>query len=143
MTQVILWIGQKCIGMICYLPEKNTPELVGMSAYVFETPEKLMMPDLIFRLNTNDIINKIYLWQLINHELFRNKIQSLAGGSAKSMSNISKERLMKLKVPVPPIELQQQFAEFVKLVEKSKQVIKEQLKELEILKKSLMQKYFG
>lgn len=32
---------------------KNTPDLVGMAAYVFETPEKLMMPDLIFRLVTN------------------------------------------------------------------------------------------
>ena len=122
---------------------KNTPELVGMSAYVFETPEKLMMPDLIFRLNTKDIINKIYLWQLINHELFRSKIQALAGGSAKSMSNISKERLLKLKVPVPPMELQKQFAEFVEQVEKAKAVIKEQLAELETLKKSLMQKYFG
>lgn len=29
---------------------KNTPELVGMSAYVFDTAPNLMMPDLIFRL---------------------------------------------------------------------------------------------
>lgn len=122
---------------------KNTPELVGMSAYVFETPENLMMPDLIFRLNTNDSINKIYLWQLINHELFRSKIQALAGGSAKSMSNISKERLLNMTIPVPPIELQLQFAEFVAQVEKAKQVIKQQLEELETLKKSLIQKYFG
>lgn len=29
---------------------KNTPELVGMCAYVYDTPSRLMMPDLIFRL---------------------------------------------------------------------------------------------
>ena len=46
---------------------KNTPELVGMSAYVTSTPEKLMMPDLIFRLNTKDNCHKVFLWQLINH----------------------------------------------------------------------------
>lgn len=32
---------------------KNTPELVGMCAYVNDTAPNLMMPDLIFRLNTN------------------------------------------------------------------------------------------
>ena len=41
---------------------KNTPELVGMAAYVESTPIKLMMPDLIFRLNTKNQCNKIFLW---------------------------------------------------------------------------------
>ena len=99
---------------------KNTPELVGMSAYVFSTPGKLMMPDLIFRLNTKDNCNKVFLWQLINHDLFRSRIQGLAGGSAKSMSNISKERLRKLLIPLPPIKLQNQFAAFVHQVDKLK-----------------------
>ena len=96
---------------------KNTPELVGMSAYVFSTPPKLMMPDLIFRLNVKASCNKIYLWQLINHDLFRPCIQNIANGSAKSMSNISKERLSKLNIPVPPAELQTQFADFVTQIE--------------------------
>ncbi len=99
---------------------KNTPELVGMSAYVFNTPPKLMMPDLIFRLNAKASCNKIYLWQLINHDLFRPCIQNIANGSAKSMSNISKERLSRLTIPVPPLALQQQFAAFVKQTDKSK-----------------------
>ncbi|MGY0374447.1 restriction endonuclease subunit S [Clostridium sp. JNZ J1-5] len=36
------------------------------------------------------------------------------------MSNISKQRLMSLKIPVPPIELQNQFAAFVNQVDKLK-----------------------
>lgn len=99
---------------------KNTPELVGMCAYVYKTPDNLMMPDLIFRLNTNNICNKIFLWKLINHDLFRNKIQSIATGSAKSMSNISKERLLSLEIILPPLELQEQFADFVRISDKSK-----------------------
>ena len=71
---------------------KNTPDLVGMAAYVFETPEKLMMPDLIFRLVTNERMTPTFLWQLINNREFRPAIQGISGGSAKSMSNISKER---------------------------------------------------
>lgn len=99
---------------------KNTPELVGMCAYVYDTPTNLMMPDLIFRLNTKENCNKIYLWKLINHDLFRESIKNISSGSAKSMSNISKERLMQLDIPLPPIELQNEFAQFVKQVDKLK-----------------------
>ena len=122
---------------------KNTPELVGMCAYVYDTPSKLMLPDLIFRLNTNKRCNKIFLWKLINHDLFRDYIQTIATGSAKSMSNISKERLLGLKIILPPIKLQEQFAAFVTQTDKSKLTIQKSLEELETLNKALMQKYFG
>ena len=101
---------------------KNTPELVGMCAYVYDTPRKLMMPDLIFRLNTTPNCNKLFLWKLINHDFFRECIQAIATGSAKSMSNISKERLLGLKIILPPIGLQEQFAAFVEQTDKSKVV---------------------
>ena len=122
---------------------KNTPDLVGMSAYVFSTPPKLMMPDLIFRLNVKSTCNKKYLWKLINHDLFRPLIQNIANGSAKSMSNISKERLSKLTIPVPPLTLQKQFADCVAQTDKSKLAVKQILEKAETLKKSLMQEYFG
>ena len=99
---------------------KNTPELVGMCAYVYNTPSRLMMPDLIFRLNTTKRCNRIFLWKLINHDLFRKCIRNLATGSAKSMSNISKERLLDLEIILPPLELQEQFSAFVEQVDKSK-----------------------
>ena len=43
----------------------------------------------------------------------------------------------------PPIELQNQFAAFVEQIDKSKFEIQKSLEKLEILKKSLMQQYFG
>lgn len=122
---------------------KNTPELVGMCAYVYDTPSRLMMPDLIFRLNTTNRCNKVFLWKLINHNLFRDRIQAIATGSAKSMSNISKERLLNLEIILPPAELQEQFAAFVAQTDKSKLIIQKSLDELETLNKALMQKYFG
>ena len=122
---------------------KNTPELVGMAAYVESTPKKLMMPDLIFRLNTKTNCNKIFMWKLINHDLYRSQIESAASGSAKSMSNISKERLGKLRFPLPPLELQEQFVDFVKQVDKSKVAVQRALDETQLLFDSLMQKYFG
>lgn len=122
---------------------KNTPELVGMSAYITSTPEKLMMPDLIFRLNTKKNCNKVFLWQLINHDLFRNEIKNLASGSAKSMSNISKERLRKLFIYLPPIDLQEKFAIFVQQVDRSRADLQNSLDEMQLLFDSLMKKYFN
>ena len=44
---------------------------------------------------------------------------------------------------LPPMELQNQFADFVQQVDKSKVTIKKSLKETQTLFDSLMQKYFG
>lgn len=122
---------------------KNTPELVGMCAYVYDTPSRLMMPDLIFRLNTTNRCNKVFLWKLINHDLFRDCIKAIATGSAKSMSNISKERLLSLEIILPPAVLQEQFAAFVVQTDKSRLAIQKSLDETQLLFDSLMQKYFG
>lgn len=122
---------------------KNTPELVGMAAYVQNTPPKLMMPDLIFRLVANEKVNAVFLWQLINCKEFRPVIQAISGGSAKSMSNISKERLGKIKVICPPRELQDSLIPFVEQVDKSKIAVQQALDKAQLLFDSLMQKYFG
>jgi len=46
-------------------------------------------------------------------------------------------------IPLPPMELVEQFATFVEQTDKSKLTIQQSLDQLENLKKSLMQKYFG
>ena len=56
---------------------------------------------------------------------------------------LSKGQLSELAFPFPPIELQEQFAAFVEQTDKSKLAVQQGLQELEILKKSLMQQYFG
>ena len=122
---------------------KNTPELVGTAAYVRNTPSKLMMPDLIFRLVPNEKVNAVFLWQLINCKEFRPVIQAISGGSAKSMSNISKERLGKIKVICPPRELQDSLIPFVEQTDKSKVAVQKALDETQLLFNSVMQEYFG
>ena len=51
--------------------------------------------------------------------------------------------IRQLPLICPPIELQNQFAAFVEQTDKSKFEIKQSLEKLELLKKALMQKYFG
>jgi len=122
---------------------KNTYELVGMSAYVWKTDSGLMMSDLIFRLNTSGNVNKKYLWKLINHKSFHENIKKLAGGSAGSMPNISKKRLMGLLIPLPPLLLQNEFADRIAAIEQQKALLQDGLAKMETAYKALMQEYFG
>lgn len=48
-----------------------------------------------------------------------------------------------LRLLVPPLAQQQQFAAFVAQIDKSKLAVQKSIEKLEILKKSLMQEYFG
>ena len=56
---------------------------------------------------------------------------------------LNQAKLNAMMFCVPPIELQEQFAAFVEQTDKSKLAVQKGLQELEILKKSLMQQYFG
>lgn len=124
------------------LSRKNTPELVGRSVLVKHTDGNIMFPDIIFRMHPLPPINAMYLSYLLAGPLLHS-IQSLAHGSAKSMSNIPKSELAKLSIPIPALNLQNEFANFVSQVDKSRFVAQQQVEKLQMLYDSLAQEYFG
>ena len=63
--------------------------------------------------------------------------------SASAQPNLLLSKMNATVIYLPPLELQEQFATFVKQTDKSKLAVQNGLQELEILKKSLMQQYFG
>ena len=65
----------------------------------------------------------------------------LNGSGIKNISSVS--YLKNIEIPIPPLDLQNQFAEFVEQVEKNKESIKSSLNQLETLYNALMQEYFG
>ena len=79
-----------------------------------------------------------YFMSSKGREQIRSKAVSTSGLYTLSVSKISD-----LAIPVPPIELQNQFAAFIEQTDKSKSAIQQSLDKLETLKKALMQKYFG
>ena len=123
---------------------KNTYELVAACALVRETPPRLLMSDLIFRLRlrAEAKIDSVFLHQLLIYPTKRGDIQRLAGGSAGSMPNISKSRLETTVIEVPPIELQHEFARRVSVVEKLKTAQRQSLAELDALFASLQHRAF-
>ena len=66
---------------------------------------------------------------------------ALSDGS--SVPQINNKNIAPLVICIPPMELQNQFAAFVKKTDKSKLAIQQSLDKLENLKKALMQKHFG
>ena len=60
-----------------------------------------------------------------------------------AQKNINLKILSDLDVIVPPYNLQADFSDFVRQAEKSKLTIQQSLDKLEVLKKALMQQYFG
>ena len=83
----------------------------------------------------------IFIRALLQSDYFDDAVlDKVRGGTQKF---ISLGDIRKLAVIVPPMGLQEQFAAFVAQTDKSKLAIKKSLEELETLKKSLMQQYFG
>lgn len=123
---------------------KNTYDLVGACAYVHHTRPKLMLPDLIFRLQIRDkkALNPIYLWQLLTFPSKRKMVQRLAGGSAGSMPNISKGRLNTVEIPLPSPELQSKFACAVRQYERLRSQQHEAVRQTDHLFTTLLHRAF-
>lgn len=121
---------------------KNTPELVGTTVYVPNEVRGLMFPDLVFRMKPKDV-NALYLLAYMRSDRGLDLIQGMAHGSAKSMVNIPKTQVARLPVPVPPLELQQEFADFVAQVDKSKFAVQKALDELNATTKKILNQELG
>jgi len=87
------------------------------------------------------LINGCFLTSVLNHDMMFSNIRRNMGGAAITRLTISK--LNNIQIPLPPLALQNQFADFVAEVDKSQLACQKSLDELETLKKSLMQAYFG
>ena len=86
-------------------------------------------------------INPVFAeWLIASDELQRQINQS---STQSSQANLFQGRIKKLYAYVPPIDLQNQFSSFVEQTEKSKLTIHKSLDKLEIMKKALIQQYFG
>ena len=82
-----------------------------------------------------------YLHSAILSEKIQEQIEYRVKGIAQKTLNLSEIR--KITVPIPSLDLQTQFADFVTQVEKVKTKVKDSLDNAQTLFDSLMQEYFG
>ena len=75
---------------------------------------------------------------------FMEQVVDELGAKGSGIKNVSSVKYIKaIRIPLPPLELQRQFADFVTQVDKLRFEAQQQIEKLETLKRSLMQEYFG
>ena len=84
-------------------------------------------------------INQHYLMQ----SLLLGRFDKHCNITGSLVPHISPKDIKSYSVMIPPIELQNQFAAFVERVDQQKQTVQQSLEKLELMKKALMQEYFG
>lgn len=93
------------------------------------------------KLELKDGLDKYYLAELLKFPQIKKRLTGISRGVRQA--NISNKDILDLSVPIPPMKLQQQFADFVTQVDKSKVKVQKALDETQKLFDSLMQQYFG
>lgn len=127
-------------GDIVFVRSNGNKALVGRSLVVYPatTPTTFSGFCIRFRLHCDEV-KADYLLRVLKTDSIRKKM----AGRGANIQNLNQKILGELQIPVPPLDLQNQFTGFVEQIEKTKVTISHSLEKLETLKKALMQEYFG
>ena len=121
----VVFTTEAPLGNVCRIPFIETEFYIGQRIITMQTER----------------LEPAYLEYALSSDEFKRKIAEKSSGS--TVTGIRSKLLEQLTIPVPPRALQERFAAFVEQTDKSKLAVQKGLQELEILKKSLMQQYFG
>lgn len=121
----------------------GNPDYVGRCAVFTEQDEPIYHNDHIIRVHCKDDIFKgIFGSYLFNSDYGKSQIRQYISTSAGQFT-INQTGISSVIVILPPVELQNEFAEFVKLIDKSKFIVQKQIEDLQELLDSKMDEYFG
>ena len=126
---VLLNITGASVARSCILPDELAGGRVNQHVSIVRIDQTKMLPIIL----NMALINDSYQRFLLNGS-------RMAGATREA---ITKEDLKSMKVPLPPLSLQQQFANFAVQVDKSRFVAQQQIEKLQMLYDSLAQEYFG
>lgn len=125
------------------LSRMNTPCLVGANAYVPQDYPNLFLPDRLWSLEPQgDFICMHWLSFVLGSSEYRQKLSELATGTSNSMKNISKDAVMALEIPYPPLPEQRRIAEFLgtwdEAIEKLERLIEAKEKRLSWIRANIL-----
>ena len=125
------------------MTEGGDPDKLGRGAIIQKPLENCIHQNHIFRVRLNEsAILPIYFAEFLQHQKAKQYFLRCAKQTT-GIASINMSQLKSLPTLVPPVTIQQSFAEIVRRINKSKLTIQQSLDKLEILKKALMQEYFG
>lgn len=111
--------------------------------YIIKTTDRFYFQDgmISWISNLSNEITSLFIAHLFDMQSIKRRIESMQAGS--TVSYLSIDMIKRLKIMLPDRNLQKQFGAFVDQTNKSKLTIQQSLDKLEVMKKALMQKYFG
>ena len=125
---------------IVFVRSNGNKALVGRSVAVYPEDTPTTFSGFCIRYRKDDQAVTIpYLLRVLKTDSIRMKMI----GRGANIQNLNQQILRKLVIPIPPIELQNQFADFVHQVDKSKVAVQKALDETQLFFNSLMQEFFG
>lgn len=89
----------------------------------------------------SETFQPLYLYYAIRDSEVQNQFSGKVNGA--TVKNLNSDLVKNTSIKTPPLQLQQQFSEFSSKVGQVKLTIQQSLDKLEVLRKSLMQEYFG
>ena len=119
----------------------NSKELVGKTA-VYKREKPMAYAGYLVKATPNNRANGQFIASYMNTKYTKSLLFNMAKNIV-GMANINAEEFKNIKVYIPPIEIQDQFAEIVENIEKQKELLNERLVELENNFNSLMQRAFN
>lgn len=118
----------------------KTGSTVGKIGIVKTLPEKATInPQLVVLKNLK--LNNWYITFTLRNDAYQEIIREKSGGSA--VPTISQKILGTISLPVPPLELQEKFAERIEQIEAQKEAVESTIAELQTLLDSRMDYWFN
>ena len=106
-------------GDIVFVRSNGNKSLVGRSVLIFPNNNPTLFSGFCIRFRKDSKrLESVYLLWLLKNESIRMKMR----GRGVNIQNLNQQIINNLSIPVPPIELQKEFASFVQQVDKSKVV---------------------
>ena len=119
----------------------NSIDLCGKTC-LFKLDEIMVIAGYIIRVRVNEKLNPQYVATFFNTKSIKKMLREMAKG-AVNQANINAQEMQSIQIPLPPIELQNEYEAFVQQIDKSKFAVQKSLEKAETLYKSLMQEYFA
>ena len=120
----------------------NSRDLVGKTC-VYDLDKTMVLAGFIIRVRLDTTVaNPVFVSKFLNTGYSKLLLRTICK-NASGQSNINAKEMQNIKIYVPPISLQNEFANFVQQVDKSKVAVQKSLEETQTLFDSLMQKYFS
>ena len=125
------------------MTEGGDPDKLGRGAIIREPLENCIHQNHIFRVRLNEsIVLPDFFEEYLQHQRAKRYFLGCAKQTT-GIASINMKQLSALPVLIPPLKLQQQFSDFVRELNKSKDSVQKALDEAQLLFDSLIQQYFG